>query len=110
MDWVRAITFDFWGTLVDVDTSGTEGARRVLAEVGLTDLDPAEIYHRWDAATVRRYRSGPWRPYLEWGALGLRDVLEPLGVAHDDVTWQAHAEHLIATMTSEAVPHPETPG
>ena len=109
MDWVKAITFDFWGTLVDVDTSGAQGVRNVITKLGLADEDPMDLYLAWDDATVRRYRSDAWRPYLEWGALGLKDVLEPKGVSLSDAEWTEVAELLISTMTSEAKPHPEVP-
>lgn len=109
MSYFKAVTFDFWGTLVDVDTSGALGAERVLETVGVTDTEPSEVYFAWDAATVRRYRSDVWRPYIEWGALGLRDVLEPRGVRVPEARWIELAEILISTMTSEAKPHPEVP-
>ncbi|MEQ8934130.1 MAG: HAD hydrolase-like protein [Silicimonas sp.] len=109
MDWVKAITFDFWGTLVDVDKSGTDGMRRVLERVGLADLNAAEMYLHWDDATVRRYRSDLWRPYLDWGTMGLRDVLEPRDVNLADGEWTELGELLISTMTAEAKPHPEVP-
>lgn len=109
MQWVKAITFDFWGTLVDVDSSGEAGMAGVLQRVGLHDLSPRELYLKWDSATVRRYRSDTWRPYGEWGALALRDVLEPLGVSLTDAGYAEHTEFLIGTMTSQAKPYPEVP-
>jgi 2-haloacid dehalogenase len=109
MQWVKAITFDFWGTLVDVDSSGEAGMAAVLQCVGLPDLSSRELYLKWDFATVRRYRSDVWRPYCEWGALALRDVLEPLGVSLSDAEFADHTELLIGTMTSQAKPYPEVP-
>ena len=110
MNWVKAITFDFWGTLVDVEASGKLGMARVLERVELAELDPLELYLRWDMATVRRYRSDAWRPYLEWSAFGLSDTLEPLGVIKSEAEWRELAKLLVSVMTSEAKPHPEVPG
>ena len=62
MHWVKAITFDFWGTLVDVDKSGHSAMRQLAASLNLKDADPAALYLTWDDATVRRYRSDVWRP------------------------------------------------
>lgn len=109
MQWIKAITFDFWGTLVDVDTSGETAMSDLLESISLDGLDAREMYLRWDAATVRRYRSDRWRPYVEWTALGLRDVLEPLGVEFDEVQARRHAEAFVSTMTALAKPHPEVP-
>lgn len=109
MDWVKAITFDFWGTLVDVDSSGETGMARVMERTGLSGMSSRELYLKWDFATVRRYRSDVWRPYVQWGALALRDVLEPLGVSLSDAEFAENAELLISTMTSQAKPHPEVP-
>lgn len=109
MDWVKAITFDFWGTLVDVDASGKDGMAVVLQKLDLTELDPMDLYLKWDFATVKRYRSDSWRPYLEWGVKGLTDVFEPLGVRKSDEEWHSLGELLISTMTAEAKPHPEVP-
>lgn len=109
MDWIKAITFDFWGTLVDVDTSGTEGMRRVLQALGVSDVDAEALYHEWDAATVRRYRSDAWQPYLHWGALALGDALAARGISVEAARAVELAELLISTMTSQAKPHPEVP-
>lgn len=107
MDWVKAIICDFWGTLVDVDSSGEAGMAKVLARIGRSELDPRQVYLDWDAATVRRYSSGPWRPYLEWGALGLRDTLAEIGTNVGEPEGLELAELLISTMTTDAAPHPE---
>ena len=109
MDWVKAITFDFWGTLVDVDTSGTQGMQYVMDRLGVTDGEPLDLYLEWDDATVRQYRSDSWRPYLEWGTAGLKDTFEPRGVSLSDSEWTDLGELLISTMTSQAKPHPEAP-
>ena len=106
---IKAVTFDFWGTLVDVDTSGELGMAQVLSDLGLSKADPRTLYFDWDAATVRRYRSSTWRPYFDWGLLGLRDVLTPLGVDVNQAHLNRLAETLMATMTSRAEPHPEVP-
>ncbi len=107
-DW-DAITFDYWGTLVDVDRSGIDAMRHVCAVLGLARLDPSALYLEWDQATVRRYRSDTWRPYLEWAALGLRDVLEAKGGALDEGGWVELADALVTRMTAHAQPHPEVP-
>lgn len=111
MDWVKAITFDFWGTLVDVDASGELAMRQLLAtlEHKRAAPDPAALYLAWDAATVRRYRSDVWRPYVEWSAIGLKDTFEPYGVHLSDAAWFQHSDSFVRIMTSQATPHPEVP-
>jgi len=110
MQKYKAITFDFWGTLVDVDTSGENGFAKVLAQTGLaTTHNARDLYFRWDDAAVRRYRSGRWRPYFEHALLALQDVLEPLGVKREGTDWSGLTETLLSTMTGEAKPHPEVP-
>jgi len=106
-DW-DAVTFDYWGTLVDVDRSGIEAMRHVCALLRLESMDPRALYRAWDEATVRRYRSDTWRPYRDWAALGLQDVLEPHGIALGG-EWAELANTLVARMTAEAQPHPEAP-
>jgi len=109
MNWVEAITFDFWGTLVDVDTSGIEGMRRVLSNLGADESHAEQLYHEWDAATVRLYRSDRWKPYLHWGSLALTEVLGDRSIRLDPPRSLKLAELLISTMTAEAMPHPEVP-
>jgi len=109
MDWVRAITFDFWGTLVDVDSSGIQGCAAVLKQIGLNTEDANRLYFDWDAATVREYRSGPWEPYVNFGARGLKRVLGARVPDQESVDWLELSELLVSTMTRNAQPHPEAP-
>jgi 2-haloacid dehalogenase len=109
MNWVKAITFDFWGTLVDVDASGRKAMQYLLTTLGLSAVDAAALYLAWDDATVRLYRSDVWRPYLEWSAVGLKDTFASYGVELADAAWRDHADAFVRTMTSEAKPHPEVP-
>jgi 2-haloacid dehalogenase len=108
MKWVKAITFDFWGTLVDIDTSGTAAMSHVLQKLSIADQDPLALYLAWDYATVRRYRSDVWRPYVQWSALGLADTLQPLGVELSESEWADLADVFVTIMTSQAAPHPES--
>ena len=105
----KAITFDFWGTLVDVDASGELGMLKVLDESGIEGIEAKELYFKWDDATVRRYRSGRWQPYFDYALLGLKDVLEPLGYEANHDQWSRLTELLLTNMTAEAKPHPEVP-
>lgn len=106
---IKAVTFDFWGTLVDVDASGELGMKEILRALDLPVQDARAQYLAWDAATVRRYRSGPWRPYFDWGFQALIEVLTPLGIEASERKWRELAEILMSTMTSQAEPHPEVP-
>lgn len=60
---VKAITFDYFGTLVDVDRGGATGMARVLDLLGLADADPMAAYLDWDQRAVRIYRGGRYRSY-----------------------------------------------
>ena len=74
LHWVKAITFDVWGTLVDVDERGCRAMHQLKRTLNLKATDAAALYQAWDDATVRRYRSDVWRPYVQWSALGLKDI------------------------------------
>ncbi|MFC4297647.1 HAD family hydrolase [Castellaniella hirudinis] len=102
----KAITFDFWGTLVDVETSGVAAMEAVAARLGADPSRAAAYYQQWDEATVRGYRSDRWRPYVEWAAFGLRQVFAAQAPAGD---WPSLAETFVADMTRHAQPHPEAP-
>ncbi len=106
---VKALTFDFWGTLVDVDSSGINGMAAVLESLGQAKTDPGPMYFAWDQQTVRHYRSGPWLPYVEHSANALSKILGPVIDRSVKADWLALSDLLIREMTSGAKPHPEVP-
>ena len=58
----KALTFDYFGTLVDVDRGGTLGMTEVLRRLSVETNDaPFDIYLDWDIRNVRLYR-GPAAP------------------------------------------------
>ncbi|MCT8180438.1 MULTISPECIES: HAD family hydrolase [unclassified Variovorax] len=106
---VRAITFDYFGTLVDVDRGGMAGIEAVLAEAGLRTERPLfELYLDWDIRNVQRYRGGRWRPYRQVAREALRETLEAIepGVTARldiDLLNELYLGHLVES----APPHPE---
>lgn len=75
---VKAVTFDYFGTLVDVEKGAALGMVRVLNEVGRADCDPVQTYLRWDELNVQRYRTGPYRTYRAVAADAMAACLQPL--------------------------------
>src|SRR5258708_26560909 len=65
MTAVRAITFDYFGTLVDVDSGAAAGMAKVLGAIGRADRDPRQTYLRWDELNVQLYRGGAYRKYRD---------------------------------------------
>lgn len=61
----KGVTFDYFGTLVDVDKGGATGMERVLERIGVRDKDPMGVYLTWDQLAVQTYRSGPYRKYRD---------------------------------------------
>lgn len=61
---IQALTFDYFGTLVDVDLGGTRGMEAVLARLGIDmTKSAAALYLDWDIRTVRLYRGAAYRRY-----------------------------------------------
>lgn len=75
---IRAVTFDYFGTLVDVERGASIGMTRVLEAVGRLDCDPRQTYLRWDEQNVQRYRVGPYRRYRDSAADAMAACLEPV--------------------------------
>lgn len=75
---IKAVTFDYFGTLVDVEQGATIGMARVLEAVGRADCDPRQTYLRWDEQNVQRYRVGPYRRYRDVAADAMAACLDPL--------------------------------
>lgn len=83
---IQALTFDYFGTLVDVDAGGTRGMEAVLARLGVeTERSAEDIYLDWDIRNVRLYRGGAYRRYRDVAEAAMRDCLDALkpGVLRD---------------------------
>ena len=53
---IQALTFDYFGTLVDVDQGGVSGMKAVLAQLGIdTDKSAADVYLDWDIQIGRAH-------------------------------------------------------
>ena len=112
---IKAITFDYFGTLVDVDQGAAGGMARVLRVIGRTDLDPRETYLRWDIENVRLYRGSAYRRYREVAAEAMRRLLADLPAP--DVSVQGAgardasslSEMLLLGLVEGSAPHPEVP-
>ncbi len=110
MQSVKAVTFDYFGTLVDVDAGGAAGMAAVLAVLGRGDLDAAALYGDWDIRNVRLYRSSAYRRYRDVAAEALAATLAGAGITLPDRTGvSALAETLLAGLVEQAPPHPEVP-
>ena len=76
---IQALTFDYFGTLVDVDAGGTRGMEAVLARLDVqTSKSAAEVYLDWDIRNVRLYRGGAYRRYRNVAEEAMRDCLDAL--------------------------------
>ncbi|HUJ76787.1 MAG TPA: hypothetical protein VL359_18125, partial [bacterium] len=53
------ITFDVYGTLMDVREGSRLAFARILAACGGQHVDPLEFWEAWEQANIRRY----WEPY-----------------------------------------------
>jgi len=59
---VKVLSFDVYGTLVDVRAGSRAAFADILSSVGAPHLDPMEFWERWEAANIRRY----WQPYRSY--------------------------------------------
>src|SRR5260221_13842202 len=74
---IKAITFDYFGTLVDVDQGAAGGMARGLRALGRTHLDPLETYLRWGIENVPPYPRSAHRRYRGGPAQGMRRLSPP---------------------------------
>ena len=107
----RAITFDYFGTLVDVDKGGVMGMEAVLALADLsTGRTSFDVYLDWDVRNVRLYRGGKYRSYREVSRLAMAatlDGLSPGCAAQLDI--EGLTELFLGHLVESAPPFPEVP-
>jgi len=59
---VKLLSFDVYGTLVDVRAGSHAAFTEILAAAGASHLNSLEFWERWEAANIRRY----WQPYRRY--------------------------------------------
>lgn len=107
---VKAVTFDYFGTLVDVERGASFGMAQVLEAIGRTDCDPLQTYRRWDELNVQRYRVGPYRRYRDVAAEAMGACLQPLlSEAAQPIQTTKFAEFLLDGLVDRSPPQPEVP-
>lgn len=110
MDAIKAVTFDYFGTLVDVDAGGTAGMAELLSRLGRGDLDAEALYRDWDIRSVQLYRSSAYRRYRDVAGEALAATLAGAGIAPpaaDDLP--SLTDTLLTGLVEQAPPHPEVP-
>jgi 2-haloacid dehalogenase len=78
----RVLSFDVYGTLIDVRGGSRAAFARILADAGAEHLDPLDVWDRWEAANIRRYWE-PYRPYKTICRDSLAETFTRLGVRGD---------------------------
>lgn len=74
---IKAITFDYFGTLVDVDAGGVAGIEAILKKIGVKPNKTLfDLYLDWDIRNVQIYRSSVYRQYRSVAQEALTGCLE----------------------------------
>lgn len=98
---IQALTFDYFGTLVDVDKGGMIGMAEVLRILGIDSPHPVfNVYLDWDMRNVQTYRGGAYRSYRSVARQALTaciDALFPHALEGRDV------EHLTDVLLTHLV-------
>jgi 2-haloacid dehalogenase len=85
------VSFDVYGTLVDVRTGSRAAFAEILERAGGQHIDPLEFWERWEAANVKRY-AGPYRPYRAICRDSLAETLVSFGLQGDPDLIQKYFE------------------
>ena len=76
------VSFDVYGTLVDVRGGSYEAFAAILREAGAPQIDALEFWEHWEAANIRRYWE-PYRPYREICRASLEETFRHFAVRGD---------------------------
>ncbi|RJF95519.1 HAD family hydrolase [Noviherbaspirillum saxi] len=108
---IRAITFDYFGTLVDVDKGGIIGMEKVLNRIGIKPSKGIdEIYLDWDINNVRLYRGEKYQRYRDVAQRALVTTLDAIapGISKQ-IELPFLTDLFLSNLVEEAPPHPEVP-
>ena len=81
----KLLSFDVFGTLIDVRSGSRAAFEKVLAESGMSvaTLSALELWEQWERANIRRYWSRPYQSYREICRASLQEVFRTLDIAGD---------------------------
>lgn len=100
----QAITFDFYGTLVQWHEGVETAFREIIARHGKQTADPAPLIHAFHTEGRRLRDTPPWKPYREVLRESLRVAMSHGGLAMS----AADVEGLIARL-GRLPAHPDVP-
>jgi 2-haloacid dehalogenase len=81
----KLLSFDVFGTLIDVRGGSRAAFERILAESGggAGQLAPLELWEQWEKANIRRYWERPYHSYREICRASLQEVFHQLHLTGD---------------------------
>lgn len=104
---IQALTFDYFGTLVDVDKGGMEGIAEVMRILGVdSPRSVFDVYLDWDMRNVQTYRGGAYRSYRAVAQDALTaciDTLFPKALNGHDV--EKLTDVLLTHLVESSPPH-----
>jgi 2-haloacid dehalogenase len=79
----KLLSFDVFGTLIDVRSGSRAAFERILAEAGGGEgrCDPLELWEQWEKANIRRYWDRTYHSYREICRASLQEVFSQLHIA-----------------------------
>ncbi|MDR5826177.1 HAD family hydrolase [Caballeronia sp. LZ043] len=102
---LKALTFDYFGTLVDVTAGGIRGIEAVLQRLSLDSAkSAAEVYLDWDMRAVQTYRSHAYMRYRVVAQHALTGALEALAEGCTDGRDMAALTEFLLTHLVESSP------
>src|ERR1700753_1951688 len=75
------LSFDVFGTLINVRESSYDAFRSILGEYGRSDVDVRAFWEYWEERNIAHYWEA-YRPYKDICALSLGEAFARFDVAH----------------------------
>lgn len=81
----KLLSFDVFGTLIDVRGGSRAAFERILTELGpgAKQLGPLELWEQWEKANIRRYWDRPYQSYRDICRASLQEVFQRLELTGD---------------------------
>ena len=89
----RLVSFDVFGTLVDVRKGSRAAFERILIEAGGDGrIDPLDFWELWEKANIQRYWIRPYRSYRDICRDSLEEAMQKVGLQGDPDLIQLYFE------------------